>query len=75
MEPAEPTARGGCATLDAELDPDSAEWLRSLGGSPRDSDAAQIRLHALLLRIARSEVQRRSGQLKISGPELDDIAH
>lgn len=75
MEPAEPTARGGCATLDAELDPDSAEWLRSLGGSARESDAAQIRLHALLLHIARSEVRRRSGQLKISGPELDDIAH
>lgn len=75
MEPAEPTARGGCATLDAALDPDSAEWLRALGGSPTESDAAQIRLHALLLRIARSEVQRRSGRLKISGPELDDIAH
>ena len=75
MEPAEPTARGGCATLDAELDPDSAEWLRSLGGSARESDAAQIQLHALLLHIARSEVRRRSGQLKISGPELDDIAH
>jgi RNA polymerase sigma-70 factor, ECF subfamily len=75
MVPVEPTARGGCATLDAELDPDSAEWLRSLGGSAPESEAAQIRLHALLLRIARSEVRRRSGQLKISGPELDDVAH
>ena len=75
MAPAEPTACGGCATLDAELDPDSAEWLRSLGGSAPESEAAQIRLHALLLRIARSEVRRRSGQLKISGPELDDVAH
>ncbi|MGA8636285.1 MAG: sigma-70 family RNA polymerase sigma factor [Candidatus Dormiibacterota bacterium] len=27
------------------------------------------------MHIARSEVRRRSGQLKISGPELDDIAH
>jgi RNA polymerase sigma-70 factor (ECF subfamily) len=75
MVPAEPTACGGCATLDTERDPESAEWLRSLGGSAPESEAAQIRLHALLLRIARSEVRRRSGQLKISGPELDDVAH
>ena len=75
MVPAEPTACGGCATFDTERDPESAEWLRSLGGSAPESEAAQIRLHALLLRIARSEVRRRSGQLKITGPELDDVAH
>jgi RNA polymerase sigma-70 factor, ECF subfamily len=30
---------------------------------------------ALLLRVARAEVRRRGGQLRISGPELDDLAH
>jgi RNA polymerase sigma-70 factor (ECF subfamily) len=33
------------------------------------------RLHELLLRVARSEVRRRRGQLAIAGPELDDLAH
>jgi RNA polymerase sigma-70 factor (ECF subfamily) len=33
------------------------------------------RLHELLLRVARGEVRRRRGQLAITGPELDDLAH
>ena len=37
-------------------------------------DAAVTRLHDLLLRVTRSEVHRRNGQLRITGPELDDLA-
>jgi RNA polymerase sigma-70 factor (ECF subfamily) len=33
------------------------------------------RLHEALLRVARAELARRSGQLRISGPELDDLAY
>jgi RNA polymerase sigma-70 factor (ECF subfamily) len=29
----------------------------------------------MLLRVARAETRRRNGQLQISGPELDDLAH
>jgi RNA polymerase sigma-70 factor (ECF subfamily) len=58
-----------------ELDPESAEWLRSLGGTATVRDAALARLHGLLLRIARSEVRRRSANLQLAGPELDDLAH
>lgn len=29
----------------------------------------------MLLRVARSEARRRAAQLRISGPELDDLAH
>ena len=36
-------------------------------------EAGLARLHDLLLRIARGELQRRSGQLRITGPELDDL--
>ena len=36
---------------------------------------AVVRLHELLLRIARSEVRRRSGHLRTGGPELDDVVH
>ena len=57
------------------LDPDSAEWLGALEGAVRERQAAQVRLHVLLLRIARSEVRRRSVHLRIAGPELDDMAH
>jgi RNA polymerase sigma-70 factor (ECF subfamily) len=55
------------------VDPESAEWLRSLTGVQRE--AAHARLHAMLVRIARGEAHRRSGQLRVSGPELDDLAH
>jgi RNA polymerase sigma-70 factor (ECF subfamily) len=67
---------GGVDTPSASrFDPDSAAWLDALGGTDGDLRAAQVRLHALLLRIARSEVHRRSGHLRVSGPELDDLAH
>ena len=38
-------------------------------------EAGLARLHDLLLRIARGELRRRSGQLRITGPELDDLAY
>jgi len=38
-------------------------------------EQALARLHELLLRVARSELHRRSGQHPITGPELDDLAH
>jgi RNA polymerase sigma-70 factor, ECF subfamily len=63
------------ATGTTTLDPDSAEWLRTLGGTEVEREAARVRLHTMLLRIARNEVRRRSGHLQIAGPELDDVAH
>ena len=71
MAPAD--AEGGNRTR--TIDPDSAEWVRSLEGTEVAREAARIRLHAMLVRIARSEVRRRSHRLQISGPEFDDIAH
>ncbi len=57
------------------LDPESAAWVRDLGGSGSEHDEAVARLHELLLRVTRYEVRRRRGQLPIAGPELDDLAH
>ncbi|HEX5405752.1 MAG TPA: sigma-70 family RNA polymerase sigma factor [Pseudonocardiaceae bacterium] len=57
------------------MDPDSAEWVRTLGGAGPEREDALRRLHESLLRIARSELHRRAGQHRIDGPELDDIAH
>jgi RNA polymerase sigma factor (sigma-70 family) len=57
------------------LDDASAAWLAALGATGAEREAARDRLHELLLRIARSEVNRRSGQLPVTGAELDDIAY
>ena len=59
----------------AGLDEQSQLWLTSLAEDAPDRDAAVSRLHALLLRAARTELNRRAHRGQISGPELDDLAH
>jgi RNA polymerase sigma-70 factor (ECF subfamily) len=56
-------------------DPESAEWLRALGNASPQREAALTRLHELLVRIARGEVARRGPRLRITGPELEDLAY
>ncbi len=56
-------------------DAESAEWVRALSECGAEQDRAVARLHEALLRVARAELARRCGQLRISGPELDDLAH
>jgi RNA polymerase sigma-70 factor (ECF subfamily) len=57
------------------LDAESAQWVRELTGRDPAREQVLARLHELLLRIARSELRRRSGQHPITGPEVDDLAH
>jgi RNA polymerase sigma-70 factor, ECF subfamily len=57
------------------LDAESAEWLRVLGGTGPQREAALARLHGMLVRIAQAEVRRRGPRLRISGPELEDLAY
>ena len=59
----------------ADATPVSDEWVRALGAAGVERERATARLHELLLRVARAETRRRSGLLRISGPELDDLAH
>ena len=73
MLPGDPAAEG--IAPPAGSDPDSVAWVRSLTGPGEQREAALARLHEMLLRIARSELRRRSGQLPITGPELDDLAY
>jgi RNA polymerase sigma-70 factor, ECF subfamily len=58
----------------AQLDPESVEWLHALTGTGRQREAALARLHAMLVRVARGEVQRRGSRLQITGPDLEDLA-
>ena len=63
-------------TVEAPLDPESREWLRSLRAQGTERDDAIARLHELLLRAARFEVGRRRPTLPhLRGNDLDDIAN
>jgi len=62
-------------TAVAGLDSDSAEWPHVLAGTGLRREEALARLHGLLLRIARGEVARRGPRLRLTGPELDDLAY
>jgi RNA polymerase sigma-70 factor, ECF subfamily len=59
-----------------ELDEESSSWLRRLASAaPAEQQTAQRELHHTLIRIARSEIRRRSASIPLTGPELDDVAH
>ena len=60
----------------AALDLESSQWLRDLGASDTSRDEAIARLHALLLRVSRSEAARRR-QLsnQIRAEEVDDLCN
>ena len=66
---------GQAAVSAAGLDPDSAEWVRALAAAGSQREAVLARLHEMLLRIARAEVQRRGPRIGLAGPELDDLAY
>ena len=66
---------GETPAVAARLDPQSAEWLQALAGTGEQREAALARLQGLLVRIAQGEVRRRGPRLRITGPELDDLAH
>ncbi len=62
--------------VDLSLDPESREWLRGLHGEGREREQAVLRLHALLLRAARFETDRRRAMLPhLRGDDLDDLAN
>lgn len=50
------------------------DWVRALAGTGRELEAAVGQLHAMLLRVSRAELRRRSARVPVAGPELDDLA-
>jgi RNA polymerase sigma factor (sigma-70 family) len=67
---------GAPAKTVRELDPESAAWVDALedSGGPGYEQAC-ARLHKLLVRIAMDDVFRRGPRYRITGPELNDLAH
>ena len=57
-----------------QMDATSQLWLDGLRSSGSEHEKCIAALHALLLRVARHEVSRRAGSLRLRGPELEDIA-
>jgi RNA polymerase sigma-70 factor (ECF subfamily) len=59
-----------------ELDAESADWVRRLSASDGSRrQEAEGELHARLVRIALSEVNRRSGSTAITSAELTHVSH
>lgn len=69
--PESPTLMATAPASDAE----SAAWVRALTGTGSEYDDAVARLHALLLRACRGEVNRRHTELGVVGPELEDLVY
>lgn len=61
--------------LPAVGDEESRRWVGGLREGSPQRDVTIAALHALLLRVARHEANRRRGTLgSVAGPELDDLA-
>ena len=56
------------------LDPESPGWMDGLRSAAAERDAVLARLHGLLLPVARQEAGRRNRWLRLSGPDLDQLA-
>ncbi len=56
------------------LDDISQSWLECLQASGHTHENCVSALHSVLLRVARHEVTRRAGSLRVRGPELEDVA-
>ncbi|HVQ86801.1 MAG TPA: sigma-70 family RNA polymerase sigma factor [Actinomycetes bacterium] len=56
------------------MDDVSRAWVAGLTTSGPAHEGCVTALHGLLLRVARHEVARRSGSLRVQGRELEDIA-
>src|SRR5258708_16630120 len=63
-----PVAAAGC-------DREAAWWLGVLAEAGPRREGALARLHELLVRVARAEARRRGPRVRITGPELDDLAY
>ncbi len=53
---------------------ESRAWIERLRSTGPERDGALVELHALLLRAARFEINRRTGSGKLRGGDYDDLA-
>ena len=70
-----PTVPPSRPRVDSQTDDANAKWVQGLTAVGLLHDETMARLYNLLLKFGYTEARRRSGQLQLSGPELDDIVH
>jgi RNA polymerase sigma-70 factor, ECF subfamily len=71
---AEPIPRDDAHAPSASVPAIDRDWPDRLSSSGHVRDAALAELHALLVRAARFEVQRRARSRRLRGGDLDDLA-
>jgi RNA polymerase sigma-70 factor (ECF subfamily) len=57
------------------VDEVTRQWLIVLSADSPTRDEGIADLHTMLLRVARAELRRRGDRLRITGSEVDDLAH
>jgi RNA polymerase sigma-70 factor, ECF subfamily len=71
-----PMASSKISVTAARAEQESRVWIERLGATGAERDAALAELHALLLRAARFEVNRRcANSPDLRGGDYDDLAH
>jgi RNA polymerase sigma factor (sigma-70 family) len=53
---------------------DDAQWIEGLSGTGTPHERTCEELHGILLRAARREARQRGRYLRVTGPDLDDLA-
>jgi RNA polymerase sigma-70 factor (ECF subfamily) len=70
-----PAGQRAVALAAVDREADGRAWLGALRSEGAEREAAAVRLHALLLRAARFELERRRGMLAGAGREtVEDLA-
>jgi RNA polymerase sigma-70 factor (ECF subfamily) len=62
-------------TVHASVAQENERWIEGLLSVGARHDAAFSELYTLLLKMSRAEAARRGAALRLSGPEIDDLAH
>ena len=64
-----------CPPTGADISAENAAWVDGLSSPGPDYEPTVARLYRILVKFAYLEARRRAARLRLSGPELEDIAH
>ena len=61
--------------IGAEIAAENAAWVDGLSSTGPDYEPTVARLYRILVKFGYAEARRRAARLRLTGPELEDIAH